>query len=76
MSTIQVDKEELRGIIREAVQKKLASLKESKGAPEAPARKKPALTEAQRLEKAREALKVLQEVIGHTPHGSRKANGG
>lgn len=74
MNTIQVDKEELRGIIREAVQKKLASLKESKGAAEpkaAPARKKSALTEAQRLEKAREALKVLQEAIGHTPHGSR-----
>lgn len=74
MSMIQVDKEELRGIIREAVQKKLASLKESKGTAEPKAttpRKKSALTEAQKLKKARAALKMLQEAIGHTPHGSR-----
>jgi hypothetical protein len=71
---IQVDKEELRGIIREAVQKKLASLKESKGTAKPKAttpRKKSALTEAQKLEKARVALKMLQEAIGHTSHGSR-----
>lgn len=72
MSTIQVDKEELRGIIREAVQKKLASLKEDKhtAATVTQTRKRPSLTEAQRLEKAREALKALQEAIGHTSAGS------
>lgn len=71
MSTIAVDKEELRTMIREAVQKKLAAVKEEGKKPVAPTKpkaKKPSVEDAKKHLK--ESLKLLEMM--DMPMGSGK----